>query len=230
MNDDDYRRLLSSVDGVDDDVPSDFADELWDDLRSTIVRGGPESRPLRHGGFDLVDGSADRHDRRSLFAGPWLGRAAAAVLLVVGLTGLVVMNRDHAPRQSDQPATPATGTTVPALPPVLDDPADACRRFETAGPLAELSRRLGGPESETATVDADLQAAIVALEVYVRDLEAAADLIPPLITPSDVAPLRRALDSLEQAQLEVETGDLARTKRSVDAAITQLVEAPTPWC
>jgi hypothetical protein len=35
---------------------------------------------------------------------------------------------------------------------------------------------------------------------------------------------------LEQAQFEVETGDLARAKRSVDAATTQLVEAPTPWC
>lgn len=230
MNDDDFRRLLGSVDGTDDDVPSDFADELWDDLHNTIVRGGPESRPLRHEGFDLVDGSAGRQGGRSLFDGPWLGRAAAAALLVAGVTGLVVMNRDSAPRQSDQPVATVTGTTDPTLPPVLDDPAEACHRFEAAGPLAELSRRLGDPESEAATVETDLQAAIVALEVYVRDLDAAAELTPSVITPSDVAPLRRALDSLEQAQLEVGTGDLARAERSVEAAITQLVEAPTPWC
>ena len=230
MNDEDYRRLLSSVDGVDDDVPPDFADNLWDDLRGTIGQGGSESRPLRYEAVDLVDASADRHDRRSSFAGPWLGRAAAAVLLVVGVTGLVVMNRDPAPRQSDQPVATVPGTTAPTLPPVLDDPTEACRRFEVAGPLAELSRSLGDPETETATIDADLERAVVALDVYVRDLDAAAELTEPVVLPSDVAPLRRALDSLEQAQLEVETGDLDRAKRSVDAAISRLIEAPTPWC
>lgn len=230
MNDDDYRRLLSSVDGADDDVPSDFADELWYDLRSTIVRGGPSPRPLRHEDFDLVEGSADRQDRTSRLARPWLSRAAAAALLAAGVTGLLVMNRDPAPRQSDQPATTATGTTIPTLPPVLDDPAEACRRFEVAGPLAELSRRLGDPESETVTIDADLERAVVALEVYVRDLEAAADLTASGVTLSDVAPLRRTLESLEQAQLEVEAGDRDRAKRSVEAAVARLIEAPTPWC
>lgn len=236
MNDDDLRRLLRSIDGADDDVPPQFADELWYEVRDTIVRGRPTARRRPTQPVDLVDRSPGRSrrgtgqpERGRGRTRTWQARVAVLVLLIGGVTGLVLASGDPAPRTSDAPDASLTVPTDPS-PPILDDPAEACRRFETAGPLAELLRSFDDVESETTSVVAELDIAVAALEVYVRDLEAAADASPSAITESDVAPIRRALDSLQQAQLEVEIGELDRARRSVEAAASLIIEVPTPWC
>ena len=227
-DDDDLRRLLSSIDGADADVPPAFADELWRAVRTTLVRGRTESGRRDPETFDLVDEFSERRGRARTRSGWWIGRAAVLVLLLAGLAGLVLL-RDDPGRQVDEPITTTTASTVPTLPPILDDPTRACRRFEEAGPLAELSRRIADLET-TGPVIPELDTAVAALEIYVRDLEAATVSSPSRITASDVAPIRRARDSLRQAQLEVELGDLDRARRSVEAATTLIIETPTPWC
>lgn len=229
MNEDDLRRVLGSIDGADDDVPPAFADELWREVRTTLVRGRPNSERREHEVYDIVDGLSEVPGRTRTRPGWWLGRAAVLVLLVAGVTGLVLLRSEPGPRQIDEPTTTATDPTVPTSPAVLADPAEACRRFEESGPLAELSRRIADLGTNVSAIP-ELDTAVAALEVYVRDLEAAADATPPLVTASDVAPIRRALSSLRQAQLEVELGDLDRAARSVAAATSLMIEAPTPWC
>lgn len=229
MNDDDLRRLLGSIDGAHDDVPAAFADELWRDVRSTIVRRRPDAGRPERPTYDLVEQlpvGSDPADGRSW---SWLRNAAVLVLLVAGVTGVVLMRSETGPREIDETVPLATGSTNPTPPPVLEDPTEACRRFEAAGPLAELSRRIGDPGPTVPEVP-ELDAAVVALEVYVRDLEAAVEASESVLTAPDVAPIRRALDSLQQAQLEVELGDLDRARRSAEAATSLILETPTPWC
>lgn len=228
MNDDDLRRLLGTIDGADDDVPPAFADELWRDVRSTMVRGRPDSRRRQTDVIDLVDESSVRRDGAPGRSGSWLSRAAVLVLLVAGVTGIVLLGSDADPRQTDEPTTTATDPTTPSSPPVLEVPAEACLRFEEAGLLAELSRRLSDLEP-TVSVVPELETAVDALEIFIRDLEAAVASSAD-VTESDVAPFRRALDSLEQARLEVEIGELDRARRSVDAATSLVIEALASRC
>lgn len=224
MTDDDVRRLLRTIDGADDDVPPEFADGLWADVRATIVRGGPAAQ--RHDeDFALLDSDPKRVGFGRVR--PWLGRAAVLVLIAAGVTGLVFFRGGRDSQPSDVPPV-TTVAAIPAPPPILDDPAEACRRFEEAGPFAELSRRMADLEP-TVTVVPELETAAEALIVFIRDLEVAAA-ASSAVTAADVAPFRRALDSLEQAQLEVELGELDRAGRSVDAAVSLVVEALAQRC
>jgi hypothetical protein len=224
MADDRLRDLLGLVDEPAGEVPADYEESLWADLRTTLRSGSRHStRPTTtpHLGDDVDDDVAvlgpddDDLERRRKGRRRWAAGVAAAVTVLL-LAGLwMVVDSDDDLRPADRPPAEPVHTA-----PVVDLGASCAAFVEDMPDLVGLAVTIQfGDDLELQAATSDLDDAI---EVTTRFLE---QLRTGPFTHDERRVVENALDALEQARSEVDTDALDRAGRSISSAADHLADA-----
>lgn len=208
MEDEHLRRVLRTIDDP-APVPTEFTDGLWGDVRATLDRDKAQERAVV---VPMPETPSTASRRRPVL------RAAAAILLVVGIGIAWFTSGD--PVDQQLPADLPTAVPLPTVEPqpLLDDPDLACERFVRTSPDLERLRR----DLRNGTdVIVDLDRARTSYRALIADLAAAG------FDASVVTNLEIGAGSLDQARLRMLEGDLPAAGRAVENATNQLSTVST---
>lgn len=221
------RELELILDSLEDGTAPtpDYADRLWASLESTLDRR-PAVRTAPTPGTGPTDDLGARTepaaeivelqaagDRPTGRRWQLIAAAVAAAAAAVGI--LLVVDNDQEPIETFDDVSPTTTVAPTTTLPLLSEPAAACARyFDSPGALHELV--------DADLTDVDFEAALVAIEQLQADLMSSPDLTPSAISSIDIA-----RGALLQAAAEVELGELARARISLETA-ADAVELPDP--